>query len=177
MRLSPDVLPTQYTINLEFNSDTENSMYSGTVEITIVLAVPQCRIVLHSKELNITETKLDSKTVTAFAYQKYDFWILEPGEEICAGTHKILLKFTSCLSDGLGFHQSSYTDNGKDRFIVSTYFKPILARSAFPCFDEPAMKSKFHITVTRPCGDDYIALSNTEQEVSIYFIITLNDTP
>lgn len=157
----------------------ENSTYSGTVEITIVLTIPQCKIVLHSKELTIIETLLDSKPVKAFAYDKYDFWILDLGEEICAGTHKILLKFNRCLSNGLGFYQSSYTDNtaGKERLIVSTYFKPILARSAFPCFDEPNMRSKFKITITRPCGDNYIALSNMKQEVAIYFNIILNNTP
>ena len=44
------------------------------------------------------------------------------------------------------------------RYLVSTIFVATNARRAFPCFDEPALKAEFTLTVLRK--SDFIALSN-----------------
>ena len=50
--------------------------------------------------------------------------------------------------------------------MASTHFEPTYARYAFPCFDEPSWKTTFIVTLVRPTGDGYIALSNMPQMVS-----------
>eukprot|EP00668_Euglena_longa_P003364 GGOE01003939.1.p1 GENE.GGOE01003939.1~~GGOE01003939.1.p1 ORF type:complete len:881 (+),score=297.17 GGOE01003939.1:348-2645(+) len=58
-----------------------------------------------------------------------------------------------------GFYRSSYTRaNGQPAVMAVTQFEPIDARRCFPCWDEPARKAVFNVTLTIP--RDLMALSN-----------------
>lgn len=48
--------------------------------------------------------------------------------------------------------------------MATSKFEPTYARQAYPCFDEPAMKAKYKVSLVKPLGDDYIALSNMDQD-------------
>ncbi|KAM9960514.1 hypothetical protein ACTFIW_009656 [Dictyostelium discoideum] len=59
---------------------------------------------------------------------------------------------------GFRFYRSKYVVNGEDRYIGTTQFEATDARRAFPCFDEPALKSFFNIKIT--ISSHLTALSN-----------------
>ncbi|XP_060840151.1 glutamyl aminopeptidase-like isoform X1 [Rhopalosiphum padi] len=164
-RLSPYVRPQQYSINLFPN--LEQGSFVGSVDISIVLDTAQSYIKLHSKGLNIKETKLNSSSVTSFLYPEHEFLVIVPNEELNAGEYKLQLSFEgSLLNKIVGFYRSVYTDSKslEQHYIATSKFEPTYARLAFPCFDEPQLKSKFKISLTRPSGNNYIALSNMNQE-------------
>lgn len=50
------------------------------------------------------------------------------------------------------------------RYLATTMFEPTHARKAFPCFDEPDIKASFRVTLVRPSGSDFVALSNMNVE-------------
>ncbi|KAG6450131.1 hypothetical protein O3G_MSEX006401 [Manduca sexta] len=63
--------------------------------------------------------------------------------------YTLQISFEGSISNSLtGFYRSSYTSsNGDVKQLGVTQFEPTFARSAFPCFDEPAFKAKFEISV------------------------------
>ena len=70
------------------------------------------------------------------------------------------LDFTGTLNDQLrGFYRSSYTDrDGVERHLATTQFEATDARRAFPCWDEPAVKATFEVTLVVP--EELEAISN-----------------
>uniref|UniRef100_A0A182R8C8 Aminopeptidase N n=1 Tax=Anopheles funestus TaxID=62324 RepID=A0A182R8C8_ANOFN len=73
--------------------------------------------------------------------------------------YRVRIKYEGVLNDYLqGFYRSSYTANNETRWIATTQFQPTDARRAFPCFDEPALKARFNISIART--KDMISLSN-----------------
>lgn len=53
------------------------------------------------------------------------------------------------------------------RYTASTLFEPIDARRAFPCFDEPALKANFSMSIVRE--KKFISLFNMPRVHSIPF--------
>ncbi|KFO09637.1 Endoplasmic reticulum aminopeptidase 1, partial [Balearica regulorum gibbericeps] len=72
----------------------------------------------------------------------------------------LTIQYLANLSESFhGFYKSTYrTQEGELRTLVATQFEPTAARMAFPCFDEPAFKARFSITIRRE--PKHLALSN-----------------
>ncbi|XP_070545823.1 glutamyl aminopeptidase-like [Ptychodera flava] len=74
--------------------------------------------------------------------------------------YALTIEFHGDLSEGLnGFYKSRYTTStGEERIIATTQFEPTDASAAFPCFDEPAFKATFTMSMVR--DKDHISLFN-----------------
>jgi aminopeptidase 2 len=72
------------------------------------------------------------------------------------------MTFSGILNDNMaGFYRSSFkAEDGSTTYMATTQMEPTDARRAFPCFDEPALKAKF--TVTLVADDKMTCLSNMD---------------
>lgn len=100
--------------------------------------------------------------VSKIAYEKEnDFLTILLNENLEKNKkYELFIIFTGKLDDGLaGFYRSSYNDQDHNKvWLGVTQFEAISARRAFPCFDEPALKATFDISIGRTAN--YKAISN-----------------
>lgn len=73
---------------------------------------------------------------------------------------QIKINFTGELNNKMaGFYRSTYKNkDGSQAVLATSQLEPTDARRAFPCFDEPALKAKF--TITLIADKKYTCLSN-----------------
>ncbi|XP_077996935.1 endoplasmic reticulum aminopeptidase 2-like [Glandiceps talaboti] len=172
IRLPQTVEPESYEIVLHPNLTTED--YTGHVNIQVLAKTETQSLFLHMKSLSLSgipevrpavtkrDTVVSKISVTKTTLNdKFEMLYIALAQKLSVGERYILtLHFEGKLSEGLnGFYKSRYkTAAGEDRLIATTHFEPTSARKAFPCFDEPAMKANFTMTMIR--DKDHITLFN-----------------
>ena len=158
----------------------------GKETIKLEVAQKTAIIILHSKEIDIDTAHLESGSKKIFAYKidydkKSETASLFFRESISKGKAQLHISFRGILNDKMrGFYRSRYTINGKDYHMATTQFEATDARRAFPCFDEPAQKAIFHVSLIVPKGKT--AISNTvpiskEEHRAGFEIVRFSPTP
>ncbi|CAN0102751.1 unnamed protein product, partial [Ectocarpus sp. 8 AP-2014] len=81
-------------------------------------------------------------------------------EPLAKGKGTLKLSFQCDINNQMaGFYRSGYTTvDGEKRVMASTQFEALDARRCFPCWDEPARKAVFQVTLVVP--RDRMAFSN-----------------
>ena len=113
--------------------------------------------------LNSIELELDDPTVvgaagrqagTASVDEALERATLTFPEPLAVGRHVLSIGFRGLLNEQLrGFYRSTFTDaDGTVHTIATTQFESTDARRAFPCFDEPAFKATYEVTLLVPAG-------------------------
>jgi aminopeptidase N len=155
-RLPTNVVPTHYTLTL--TPDLKTATFAGVEKIDVNIKEPTSTITLNSAEI-----KFQSVTIFPNGPRQEGTVSLDPDkeqakftfpQELAAGNAVIEIHYAGILNNELrGF----YLSRGKHRDYAVTQFEPTDARRAFPCFDEPAFKAKFLISLIVDEGDTAIS--------------------
>jgi aminopeptidase N len=185
-RLPGGVQPERYTLTI--TPDLAKARFAGRETIEVVLDAPATAITLNAAEIEFGSvkayrwpsgliidpavpknwktqpaphydlTKLDEDPQTAVVTLDPDKEqaMLTFAQALPAGRVTLEIEYTGILNNKLrGF----YLSKTKLRSYGVTQFEATDARRAFPCFDEPALKATFDVTLIIDAGDT--AISNT----------------
>ncbi|WP_426747925.1 M1 family metallopeptidase [Myxococcus faecalis] len=157
LRLPDTVQPLHYLLDLKLIS-TE-STHSGTVTIDVDVREPVRQVWLHGQDLEVTSARietqgraLEARPVTA---SEGRLGLLLP-ETLPAGKARIVIAFTGQIDKERSRGLYSQEEGGHN--YLYTFFEPVDARRAFPCFDEPGFKVPWQLRFTVKAED--VALAN-----------------
>jgi puromycin-sensitive aminopeptidase len=164
-RLPSDVKPLRYDLTL--TPDLDNFTFEGEESVDLVIDKPTATI-----QLNAVELKIASAAVALENGDELQAWSITHGEksetatltfphDLPKGNAALKLRFSSILNDQLhGFYRVLYSlPDGSQGRMACTQFEATDARRAFPCWDEPAAKATFKLTLN--IADNLTAISNT----------------
>ncbi|XP_026233377.1 aminopeptidase Ey-like [Anabas testudineus] len=174
-RLPDSLAPVSYNVTLWPRlAPIADDLYIFTGQSAVVFrCVRETDLILiHSNKLNLTTFEgnharlvgLDGATAPTLKNTWLEiptqYLVIQLNSPLQAGRmYELFTEFVGELSDDLGgFYRSEYFDDGVKKVVATTQMQPTDARKAFPCFDEPAMKAVFHMTLVHP--HDTVALSN-----------------
>jgi aminopeptidase N len=156
-RLPAGIVPQHY--DLTFTPDLEKATFTGEEIIQVQVLKPSSTVTLNAAELEIQEASVTQGDKTQQAqpgfHPEKEQLTLAVASALTPGPADIHVKFSGVLNDKLrGF----YLAKTRLRPYATTQFESTDARRAFPCFDEPALKATFDITLIVAKAD--IAISN-----------------
>ncbi|XP_053669421.1 aminopeptidase N [Anopheles marshallii] len=177
-RLPKSITPEHYNLQVFTHlGDERGFIFYGQVVIRFLCLEDTDKVVLHSKNLTLSEERvllreivsdnqpnrsqqIDIKSLEYVT--EHDYAVFHVSTPLKKGErYEISIPFESNLSTGLiGYYRSSYIDKKTKQktWLAVTQFEPTYARQAFPCFDEPEMKATFDISLAH--HERYVALSN-----------------
>lgn len=181
-RLPDSLIPDSYNVTLwpRLKPDADD-MYIFTGHSAVIF---KCKketdlIVIHANKLNFTTflghyaklSGLGEAAVPAiqrtWLEERTEYLVIQLNKKLTVEESYVLYtEFRGELADDLkGFYRSEYMDNGKKKVVATSQMQATHARKAFPCFDEPAMKAVFNVTIIHDRGT--VALSNSKRMESV----------
>ncbi|HEX4987218.1 MAG TPA: M1 family metallopeptidase, partial [Candidatus Binatia bacterium] len=151
-RLPTTVFPERYEIKL--TPDLSTATFTGEEKVLIQIIEPVRQIIVNVAELEFQAVSIKGpggKVVrgnTALDIENEQATFHFP-ETLNPGRWELQITYSGILNDKLhGFYRSTYKDpDGREKTLASTQFESTDARRAFPCWDEPASKAVFQVTL------------------------------
>ncbi|XP_059917020.1 alanyl (membrane) aminopeptidase-like b [Gadus macrocephalus] len=168
MRLPGNLVPKSYKLFLQphlypslnmsdVNATDQINVFTGNSTVFFQCVEKTKTIILHNKNLTLLGlivTDGDSGKLLPFVkYLQYDDWTdfleIQMSDALAeGGNYSLFVDFQGEMAEDLeGLYVSTYNEDGLKKFIASTQMEPTSARKVFPCFDEPAMKATFDVTI------------------------------
>lgn len=186
-RLPDTLVPSSYNVTLwprlEPNPDGL-FVFTGESAVIFTCVKETDLIIIHSNKLNLTSfdghyAKLsglgDAHVPTiqkSWFVVRTQYLVLQLRSRLAVGALYVLhTEFIGELADDLaGFYRSEYTEDDVKKVAATSQMQATYARKTFPCFDEPAMKAVFNVTIIH--DQQTVALSNSKDIGSVNSVMS-----
>ncbi len=151
--LPKTVRPLDYRIALV--PDPKHLTLSGREMVTFDVLAPTNRLVFNAVNMRYTFATIDGHDAVSIAPDDtVQRTTLKTRTILHRGRHTLALAFTGKMeTTGQGLFLQPYkTPEGGKGALISTQFESADARRMFPCWDEPAFKATFVLTMTVPAS-------------------------
>lgn len=152
VQLPTTVAPSRYRLDLSI--DPVKKRFSGVADIDVTLAEDQPYLVLHGRDLVVSNATVRGEPVRVVARAAFgqrdamDEILLVAAGDLTAGPATIHIEYDAPFGDLWGLYRVDL--DGKA--YAFTQLEAIQARRMFPCFDEPRFKTPFELTIRTPKG-------------------------
>ncbi|XP_065063865.1 glutamyl aminopeptidase-like [Rhopilema esculentum] len=164
IRLPTFVKPYHYDVELTI--DLKNESFTGKSTAFVDVTKATNEVVIHINSMMIQKAEVTNQAGTkiaaseTFEYKKNDYYVFKFASSLAVGKYQLYFEYSAKLATDLkGLYRSTYKKkDGTPVTIAATQFQPTDARRAFPCFDEPALKATFNMSLAHDPA--FIAITN-----------------
>ena len=152
------MIPTHYELAL--SPDADALTFRGKVAITIDVRAATRDVLVNAVGLGFEHAKVDGgPDATVTLEEKTGRAALHFTVPLPKGEHLLSIDYTGKIAKStLGFFAMDYSSPAGPRRTLATNFEPAHARELLPCWDEPARKATFTVSIDAP--KDRLAVSN-----------------
>lgn len=158
-RLPKTVVPLDYDIAI--TPDVAARRLTGRELVTLDVRAPTATLQFNSLNTKLSDVRFDGRPVKAVvSSDEAQLTTVTLKRPAAPGRHQLSFSYKAKIEtapQGL-FAQPYKKPDGHDGVLLSTQFEETDARRMFPCWDEPAFRAVFTLTVTVP--GDWTVLSN-----------------
>ena len=157
-RLDVSVQPLSQ--HLAMTLDPNSLRYAGDTSISLDIREEVESVRLHAQDLTIIKVRFGptggALAAAEFEHLEHALLQISTGSTIAPGQYELQIEFEDDFNtDSVSMYRVE--ENG--RYHVFSQMEASEAREAFPCFDEPAYKFPWHMTLTVPA--EMMAITNT----------------
>jgi len=158
-RLPKDVVPLDYSISITPNAAALT--LKGSETILLKFRESTATVVFNSLNEVLSDVRLDGKPVKNVSTNDEQQLTTVTLERVAStGRHQLTFSYSGKMETGPRgmFAQPYIKPDGGKGVLIQTKFESTDARRMFPCWDEPAFRSTFQISLTVPA--ELAVLSN-----------------
>ncbi|MEO9054052.1 MAG: M1 family aminopeptidase [Steroidobacteraceae bacterium] len=149
-RLPKNVVPVSYDVAIV--PDVDALRLAGTESVQLQFRAASATVQFNSLNETLTRVLLDGKPVKSVSSSNEQQLTTVTLAKPAAGLHTLSFSYSGKIeSQPQGLFAQKYTKPGGGQAVMlSTQMEATDARRMFPCWDEPAFRAYFHLTVTVP---------------------------
>jgi len=158
-RLPKNVVPIDYDIHI--TPDVQGMKFQGSESVSLQIRAATATIEFNILDETLTDVRLDGQPVKSVnADNDKQLATVTLAQPAAVGKHTLSMSYSGPIQQRpQGLFLQRYTKaDGSSGSMLSTQMEATDARRMFPCWDEPAFRATYQLTVTVPAA--WATLSN-----------------